>query len=156
MKAFKINSKPAIALIAAALSLSVKNKASRKERQEIIKGLQYVMAKNRAKYGVDVLEINKFLFTGLMEIKAIEDTDDVLFIEEVEVEGAKIEPKKSTLSGFEAFLNMLAGMRDVKVNSDQPKSSPTEETKDDCDCPFCKTRRDVVAAVAKVKEFHKE
>jgi len=134
MKAFKINSKPAIAIITAALSLSVKNKAGRQERKKIIVNLQHTMFRNRTKYGVDVLETDKFLFAGIMEIKAIEDTDDVSFIEEVQVEG---ELKKEKIDLAKEFSKILAQSRDPKLKTEEPK--PISSKKEKCDCDFCAT-----------------
>lgn len=159
MKAFKINSKSAIAVITASLSLSVKRKASVEERQHIIKNLQRIMFINLEKYGVHVLESNKFLFGGLMSIKAIEDTDDVQYIEEVEIDVEVIKPKtevqEKIIDSISSFLEMMAEIRkggDKEKKSDKPKSPKGNDfdidkkdsaslsdlkVKADCECPFC-------------------
>ena len=150
MKAFKINSQVLVAVITASLSLSIKNKASRKERGEIIKGLQRTMFNNRKKYGVDVLERNKFLFDGLMYLKSIETTDDVSFLEEVEIdiETIKLKEDSDAPKSLGELLAKLRASIEKESKPESPKSSDENidkkgnaSDKEDCDYPFCTMRK---------------
>jgi hypothetical protein len=133
MKAFKINSKVAIALITSSLSLSVKKKTSKKERNEIIRALQFTMFKNREKYNVDVLERNTFLFEAMLHLKSIEEEGDVEFIEEVQVDVEKIEKKE--IPDEEAFKGIMSILAEIRANSTSSKS--LQKIEEECDCPFC-------------------
>jgi hypothetical protein len=86
MKAFKINSKAALAVITTTLSLTLSPNAKPKKRVKIIKQLQLLMFLNKKKYNVHVLESDSFVYRGIAHIKSIEVEGDVQFIEELEVE----------------------------------------------------------------------
>jgi phosphorylcholine metabolism protein LicD len=89
MKAFKINSKAALAVITTTLSLTLSPSAKPKKRVKIIKQLQLLMFLNNKKYNVHVLESDSFVYRGIAHIKSIEVEGDVQFIEELEVEVKK-------------------------------------------------------------------
>jgi hypothetical protein len=133
MKAFKINSKPAIAFITASLSLSIKHKATRKERTKIVKALQFTIFKNRQKYNVDVLERDTFLFEAMLHLKSMEEEGDVEFIEEVQVDVEKIEKKE--IPDEEAFKGIMSILAEIRANSTSSKS--LQKIEEECDCPFC-------------------
>lgn len=158
MKAFTIKSKPAIAVITAALSLSIEPKVSIKKRQVIIQKLQLVMFLNFKKYGVHVLEEDTFLYEGISAIKQLEDEEDICFIIESEVEVKKEEEVSKNSVNFSSFMEallsvnevlengqtnqdkmkaVLAGIRSGLENKDEP-GKPMEK----CLCPRCTELRE--------------
>jgi hypothetical protein len=155
MKAFKINSKAALAVITTALSLTLSPSAKPKKRVKIIKQLQLLMFLNNKKYNVHVLESDSFVYRGIAHIKSIEVEGDVQFIEELEVEVK--EESHEVSQHFSAFVKEIlktkGGLRQgetaqellnrvlVENRRGSSDSDKPESSKSPCDCQACTSIR---------------
>jgi hypothetical protein len=158
MKAFKINSQAALAVISTVLSLSIAPVAKTKKRGKLIKELQLKMFINFQKYGVHVLEEDTFLYEGLTHIKSLETENDVQFIERLEVIVDKENPeglsknlfafvkhalkaKGGLVQGETAQQTLSRVLSENRVNM-QNDVKP-EVSKDPCDCQACTSIREM-------------